>query len=150
MSVRLYVGNLSSELENQDLEAAFADAGEGVSTKLVTDRKTGKCRGFGFVTVEDESKVDAIIEKYNGTLIKDAEIKVEKAQPRTEPAAAVGSKAKAAAAGGGGAKKRTGGAVAAKKRGPAAVSSGSSESMQPDPRWASELEKLKAMLAQNS
>lgn len=142
MSVRLYVGNLPSELENQDLESAFADAGEGVSTKLVTDRKTGKCRGFGFVTVEDESKVDAIIEKYNGTIIKDVEIKVEKAQPRTEPAAA----SKAAA--GGGAKKRSGSssATGAKKRGPA----GASESMQPDPRWASELEKLKAMLAQNS
>ncbi len=140
MSVRLYVGNLPNELENQELEAAFADAGEGVSTKLVTDRKTGKCRGFGFVTVEDESKVDAIIEKYNGITIKDAEIKVEKAQPRTEPSAG-GAKE------GGGAKKRGGGA---KKRGPAVVSSGGSDSMQPDPRWASELEKLKAMLAQNS
>ncbi len=141
MSVRLYVGNLPNELENQELEAAFADAGEGVSTKLVTDRKTGKCRGFGFVTVEDESKVEAIIEKYNGITIKDVEIKVEKAQPRTEPAS--GSKE-----GGGGAKKRGGGA---KKRGPAVVSSGGgSDSMQPDPRWASELEKLKAMLAQNS
>ena len=141
MSVRLYVGNLPNELENQELEAAFADAGEGVSTKLVTDRKTGKCRGFGFVTVEDESKADAIIEKYNGITIKDAEIKVEKAQPRTEPAAAKEG-------GGSGAKKRGGGGN--KKRGPAVVSSGGSDSMQPDPRWASELEKLKAMLAQNS
>ncbi len=138
MSVRLYVGNLPNELENQELEAAFADAGEGVSTKLVTDRKTGKCRGFGFVTVEDESKVDAIIEKYNGITLKDVEIKVEKAQPRTESA---GGKE------GGGAKKRGGGA---KKRGPAVVSAGGSDSMQPDPRWANELEKLKAMLAQNS
>ncbi len=146
MSVRLYVGNLPNELENQELEAAFADAGEGVSTKLVTDRKTGKCRGFGFVTVEDESKVDAIIEKYNGITIKDMEIKVEKAQPRTESA---GTKE----GGGGGANKKRGGGGggANKKRGPAVASSGGgSESMQPDPRWASELEKLKAMLAQNS
>ena len=148
MSVRLYVGNLPNELENQELEAAFADAGEGVSTKLVTDRKTGKCRGFGFVTVEDESQVDAIIENYNGIKIKDVEIKVEKAQPRTEPAA--GDRKEAS-----GAKKRPGGATgggagAAKKRAPTAAASAAAESMQPDPRWASELEKLKAMLAQNS
>lgn len=142
MSVRLYVGNLPNELENQELEAVFADAGEGVSTKLVTDRKTGKCRGFGFVTVEDESKVDGIIEKYNGVTVKDVAIKVEKAQPRTESAG--GAKE------GGGGKKRGGGGSGGKKRGPAVVSSGGSDSMQPDPRWASELEKLKAMLAQNS
>lgn len=147
MSVRLYVGNLPNELENQELEAAFAEAGEGVSTKLVTDRKTGKCRGFGFVTVEDESQVDAIIEKYNGITIRDVEIKVEKAQPRTEPAGSSKAAGGGAKEGGGTAAKKRGGA---KQRGPAAVSSGGSDSIQPDPRWASELEKLKAMLAQNS
>jgi len=141
VSVRLYVGNLPNELENQELEAAFADAGEGVSTKLVTDRKTGKCRGFGFVTVEDEGKVDAIIEKYNGITLKDTEIKVEKAQPRAEPS---GGTAKE------GSGKKRGGGGNSKRRGPAVVSSGGSSSMQPDPRWASELEKLKDMLAQNS
>lgn len=151
MSVRLYIGNLPHELENEELETLFADAGEGVSAKLVTDRKTGKCRGFGFVTVEDDSKADGIIEKYNGFKLKDSEIKVEKAQPRTssEPAE---RKEKTRGGSGGGSARRGG----SPSKGKAAAgtssssSSSSSESLQPDPRWASELEKLKQMLASNA
>ncbi|MEO0948519.1 MAG: RNA-binding protein, partial [Cyanobacteria bacterium J06641_5] len=55
MSVRLYVGNLPKEnVERQDLQAVFADAGDAVSIKVIKDRKTGKCRGFAFVTVETD------------------------------------------------------------------------------------------------
>lgn len=145
MSVRLYIGNLPNELEHQELEAVFADAGAGVSAKLVTDRKTGKCRGFGFVTVEDDSQADSIIEKYNGFKIKETEIKVEKAQPRTtaEPAERK-EKSNASSR-----RPGSGHAVAKRKDVPAAASSGT-DSLQPDPRWASELEKLKQMLASNA
>ena len=51
MSVRLYIGNLPRELEREEFEAVFSeDVDNIVSVKLIADRKTGKCRGFGFVT----------------------------------------------------------------------------------------------------
>jgi len=146
MSVRLYVGNLPEDLSRQDLEAAFADAGEGVSAKLITDRKTGKCRGFGFVTVKSDELADQFIEKYNGVSIKDNAIKIEKALPRSkdkadEPAAAA-APASVAASGG----KRKGGSNNNKSR-RTTTSSSDPDSVQPDPRWAQELEKLKQILA---
>ncbi|MCU0549691.1 MAG: RNA-binding protein [Leptolyngbya sp. Prado105] len=147
MSVRLYVGNLPEDLSRQDLEAAFADAGEGVSAKLITDRKTGKCRGFGFVTVKSDELADQFIEKYNGVSIKDNAIKIEKALPRTkdkadEPEAAaspVGAPSTKRSKGGGGNNNN--------KSRRSTTPAGDSDSVQPDPRWAQELEKLKQMLA---
>jgi len=52
MSVRLYIGNLPKEVDRQELQAVFAEVGDAVTTKVIKDRKTGKCRGFGFVTVQ--------------------------------------------------------------------------------------------------
>ncbi len=85
MTVRLYVGNLpKEEVDRQDLQAVFAEAGDFVTTKVIKDRKTGKCRGFGFVTVPTEEQADEIIEKFNGHMFKDAPIKIEKALPRAK------------------------------------------------------------------
>jgi RNA recognition motif-containing protein len=167
VSIRLYVGNLPKELEREELEAVFAGEGEGVSTKLVTDKKTGKCRGFAFVTVPTDELADVIIEKFNGFALKETQIKIEKALPRTKSkgdeaegdesvpatptpvAAAVVSNSPPPVA------KRSGGkGKSGSNRRPAAVaSSGSSTStegggFQPDPRWASVLEQLKDRLAE--
>ncbi len=157
MSVRLYIGNLpKEEVDRQELQAVFADAGNSVTTKVIKDRKTGKCRGFGFVTVNNDEQADEIIEKYNGYLFKDTPLKIEKALPRskgqeeeeqstpnpntaTSPSASNADKS---------VNKRSGNNK--KSRRPAASSSsntGDSEGIRPDPRWASELEKLKQMLA---
>ena len=69
MSIRLYIGNLPKELERQELEEVFAaENSNTVSTKIITDRKTGKCRGFGFVTVQTDEQADEIIEKYEKML----------------------------------------------------------------------------------
>ena len=150
MSVRLYVGNLPEDLSRQDLEAAFADAGEGVSAKLITDRKTGKCRGFGFVTVKTDELADQFIEKYNGVSIQDNAIKIEKALPRAkekgdEPAESVaptpGTPTPGKRKGGGNNKSQS------QSRRTTTASSTDPDSIQPDPRWAQELEKLKQMLA---
>ncbi|MBD1846033.1 RNA-binding protein [Cyanobacteria bacterium FACHB-63] len=145
MSIRLYVGNLPEDLSRQDLEAAFADAGEGVSAKLITDRKTGKCRGFGFVTVKSDELADQFIEKYNGVSIKDNAIKIEKALPRSKDKADEPAAAPAAASGG----KRKGGNTTnnSNKSRRTTTSTADPDSVQPDPRWAQELEKLKQMLA---
>ncbi|NJK61054.1 MAG: RNA-binding protein [Oscillatoriales cyanobacterium SM2_1_8] len=84
MSIRLYVGNLSAECDRQALEQIFHQSWDHLALKLVMDRKTGKCRGFGFVTVETDELADAVIEKFNGYEFEGTAIKLEKALPRTK------------------------------------------------------------------
>jgi RNA recognition motif-containing protein len=142
MSIRLYVGNLPKEIERTELEELFSQAsGELTSTKVVTDRKTGKCRGFGFVTVETEEQADIIIEKLNGYSLKESVLKIEKALPKAKESAASTVEAPTPAA------KRTGASKGKGRQAQTAASSGGqSEAFQPDPRWAQDLEKLKEML----
>jgi RNA recognition motif-containing protein len=153
MSIRLYVGNLPKDLERQELEAVFADFQPPVSTKVITDRKTGKCRGFGFVTVKTDEEADQLIEKYNGFVIKDTAMKIEKALPRAkgeegQPAVEGTSTATSTSApsrrkGGNNGGNSSGGGNKTRR----ASTTSDNESVQPDPRWAQELEKLKQLLA---
>ncbi len=136
MSIRLYVGNLPKELDRKELEALFAsDIGETGSTKVVTDRKTGKCRGFGFVTVETTELADQVIEKFNGHMFQDNPLKIEIAAPRekeeSKPTEAPSNKRNPKSKG---------------RRDTPSSDRPSSSETQPDPRWAQELEKLKQML----
>lgn len=148
MSVRLYVGNLPEELSRQELEAVFAEAGDAISTKIITDRKTNKCRGFGFVTVKSDEEADAFIEKFNGSVVKDNSIKIEKALPRTKEKGDEQPQASAPVSNNAGGGKRKGGNNNKSRRGGSTAASGADlDSVQPDPRWAQELEKLKQLLA---
>ena len=161
MSIRLYVGNLpKEEVDRQELQAVFAEMGDSVTTKVIKDRKTGKCRGFGFVTVNDDEQADQLIEKFNGHMFKDIPLKIEKALPRAKGQGeeesslprpvtnAVGaanpssSSAERSSRRGGGNKKPRRTATTTTTN-----TTSDSEAVQPDPRWASELEKLKQMLA---
>lgn len=159
MSVRLYIGNLpKEEIDRQELQAVFAAEGDAVTTKLIKDRKTGKCRGFGFLTVNNDEQADQIIEKYNGQLFKETPIKLEKALPRTKGDEGEEQPTPKAATSGGhpapntnkegnrrdkGAKKsRRGGGTRENT-----TTTTDSDAIRPDPRWASELEKLKQILA---
>lgn len=157
MSIRLYVGNLpKEEVDRQELQAVFAEMGDSVTTKVIKDRKTGKCRGFGFVTVNDDEQADQLIEKFNGYMFKDTPLKIEKALPRakgqgeeeppTRPVSNAGGNLSGSSAEKGA---RRGGSNKKPRRGtPAPASTPTdSDAVQPDPRWASELEKLKQMLA---
>ncbi|MEL4898293.1 RNA recognition motif domain-containing protein [Crocosphaera sp. Alani8] len=148
MPIRLYVGNLPKDnLERQTLEELFVDGGEIVSIKVIKERKTGKCRGFAFVTVPTDELADAFIEKYNGQTFMDNPLKIEKALPRNKgkdsEEAAVESKPAPTKAKKGSGKKRN-------NRSTSSSSGSSNESFQPDPRWADELAKLKEMLAASS
>lgn len=160
MSIRLYVGNLpKEEIDRQELQAVFAEAGSNISTKVIKDRKTGKCRGFGFVTVQNDEQADEIIEKFNGFVFKDSALKIEKALPRTkgqsdeeappqqQTAATSIPKPNTANVGSSGEAKRRN----KKSRRPAGGGSTqtytSNDAVQPDPRWASALEELKQRLA---
>jgi len=142
MSIRLYVGNLPKELERQELEAVFAEFDDSVSTKVITDRKTGKCRGFGFVTVKSEEQADEVIEKFNGYLLKDSPIKIERAQPRTKGKEESAEQTPQSSTSN---NRRNGGNKGNNKS--RKVTSTEPEAVQPDPRWAQDLEKLKQLLA---
>lgn len=149
MSIRLYVGNLPEEMDRQELVSIFAEAGDSVSTKVITDRKTGKCRGFGFVTVKTPEEADQFIEKFNGYVFKENTLKIEKALPRAKGKAegeeGEGTEAEAEPEK---APRRKSNANKNKQKTPMRVSSDpGSGSVQPDPRWAQELEKLKELLA---
>ena len=149
MSVRLYVGNLPKEIDRQELEALFAqEVGDPTSTKVVTDRKTGKCRGFGFVTVETEAQADQVIEKLNGHVFKENALKIEKALPKNkENSTPTGESANVPAGGGQKTNNRRNSKGKSKHSGTQSYrSSSQAEAAQPDPRWADELEKLKEML----
>ncbi|KAM3093506.1 RNA recognition motif domain-containing protein [Phormidesmis sp. 146-35] len=152
MSIRLYVGNLPEDLTRQELEAVFAEAGDNASAKIITDRKTGKCRGFGFVTVKTDELADELIEKFNGFQVKENVIKIEKALPRAKEkgedteGAVVSAPVGAAPVAGGRRKGGSGGGNNNKTRRTAPAAS-DPDSIQPDPRWAQDLEKLKQLLA---
>jgi RNA recognition motif-containing protein len=167
MSVRLYVGNLPKEsVEREKLQALFADEGDAITTKVIKDRKTGKCRGFAFVTVATDELADQFIEKYNGQSFMENPIKIEKALPRSKGGKEEGEEGDATEAteattekverptpkpaasaarkpSGGSGKKRKGDRGGSSS--PKVTSDG--DALQPDPRWANELAKLKEMLA---
>ncbi|HEY9667675.1 MAG TPA: RNA-binding protein [Coleofasciculaceae cyanobacterium] len=151
MSVRLYVGNLPKEEINRDeLHAVFAEAGDSVSTKVIKDRKTGKCRGFAFVTVPTDELADQIIEKFNGQTFKDSALKIEKALPRAKNQAQEEDEPQQRASSNNNPPvKRTGGGKKSKQQRSGASTSTSSDAggIQPDPRWADELAKLKELLS---
>ncbi|WNZ22970.1 RNA-binding protein [Leptolyngbya sp. NK1-12] len=142
MSIRLYVGNLPKDLERQELESVFTEFDSSISTKVITDRKTGKCRGFGFVTVKNEEQANQVIEKFNGFMLKDSPLKIEVAQPRSKGKEEGEQAASVAPAANGSSKRSKGGNKSRKSS-----TSGEPDAVQPDPRWAQELEKLKQLLA---
>lgn len=149
MSVRLYVGNLPKEDVNRDeLHAVFAELGNSVTTKVIKDRKSGKCRGFAFVTVPTDELADEIIEKFNGHTFQDSALKIEKALPRSKNQEEEEQAPKAAPSNP--PVRRAGGGNKKQRRSPqntTTSSSSDSGAIQPDPRWAADLAKLKELLA---
>ncbi len=84
MSTKLYVGNLSFNITNEDLQEHFAQAGTVESAKIVDDRDTGRSRGFGFVEMSSAEEATAAIEKFNGQDFDGRNLVVNEARPREE------------------------------------------------------------------
>jgi RNA recognition motif-containing protein len=84
MSNKLYVGNLPFEVGEQDLQELFAPHGEVVSAKVITDRETGRPRGFGFVEMASSEAAQKAIQSLDGREFKGRNLKVNAAQPREE------------------------------------------------------------------
>jgi cold-inducible RNA-binding protein len=83
MSMRLYVGNLSYQTTENDLRSLFEQAGPVESVNIITDRDTGRSKGFGFVEMSNEDGNKAI-EQFNGTELNGRAINVNEARPREE------------------------------------------------------------------
>ncbi|MGV2827840.1 RNA recognition motif domain-containing protein [Myxosarcina sp. GI1(2024)] len=146
MSVRLYVGNLPKEnVERDQLAEVFAEEGQQVSTKVIKNRKTGKCRGFAFVTVPNDEVADQFIEKYNGQSFMENPLKIEKALPRNKKSGDEAGTASTTEASNNPPTKKSKGS--SNKRSKKSSGTQQQGSVQPDPRWADELAKLKEMLA---
>jgi RNA recognition motif-containing protein len=83
MAKTLYVGNLPWAVTEEDLVRAFSQYAEVLSARVVTDRETGKSRGFGFVEVKEETAA-AAIESLNGAEWAGRSLTVNEAQPRPD------------------------------------------------------------------
>lgn len=84
MSKKLFVGGLSWDTTDSSLQAAFANFGEIVDAKVITDRETGRSRGFGFVTFAEPSAGTDAIAEMNGTLLDGRTVQVNEAMDRSQ------------------------------------------------------------------
>ena len=82
--MKLYVGNLSFETTENDLQDLFEQYGQVAEVALMTDRMTGKSRGFAFVTMNDKAQAEAAMTATNGKEINGRTLSVSEARPREE------------------------------------------------------------------
>ncbi len=82
MATQLYVGNINYRLTEEGLKSMFAEFGEVTSAKIVTDRETGRSKGFGFVEMADAEAADRAIQSLNDKEVDGRRIKVNIARPK--------------------------------------------------------------------
>jgi RNA recognition motif-containing protein len=80
--MNIYVSNLSFQVESNDLKDFFTPYGEVVSSKVITDRETGKSRGFGFVEMASDAAGNEAISKLNGAMVDGRALNVTVARPK--------------------------------------------------------------------
>jgi len=134
--IRIYVGNVPRDAELQELEGQFkTGVDQSIRFKPVTDRESGKCRGFGFISVSDDRLAEAIIAQFNGKEFAGQALRVERSERRDGNRNAGGRRHDQASS--------RASQVVDKlvHREPAEVDA-------PDPRWSQELSKLKLLLDQ--
>lgn len=81
---KLYVGNLPWSVTNDSLKELFASYGEVVEAVIITDRMSGRSKGFGFVTFADEAAAEKAAAEMNGKTVEERQIVVNVARPREE------------------------------------------------------------------
>jgi RNA recognition motif-containing protein len=127
MSVRLYVGNLPNAFDVKELEALLGGVGEGL-----------RCRGFGFANVDDHNLAEALIAQLNGRDFAGQPLRIEISERRESRNPGPSREERRPGAGA---------ANPARKAVDKVVHADTVEANAPDPRWSSELAKLKALLA---
>lgn len=83
MSTNIYVGNLSFNTSTSQLEALFSEYGEVADAQVITDRETGRSRGFGFVEMGSSDAAQSAISALNGRDVDGRQLKVNVAKPRS-------------------------------------------------------------------
>jgi RNA recognition motif-containing protein len=102
MSTKIFVGNLSFNTTENDLQDAFAAHGTVVEATLMMDRATGRPRGFGFVTMSTAEEAQKAIEALNGSTVDGRNLTVNIAKPREERTGGGGGGGRREYGGGGG------------------------------------------------
>ena len=82
--MKIYVGNLSYEVTEEDLRQEFGAFGEVTSANIITDKYSGRPKGFGFVEMASKSEAEAAITGLNGKTLKERTVVVNEARPRTD------------------------------------------------------------------
>jgi RNA recognition motif-containing protein len=99
----IYVGNLAFQLSESELQELFQEFGEVKSVKIISDKMTGKSKGFAFISMENDTEAQAAIDQLHGRQVHGRNLIVNQARPKTENAGGGGY------GGGGGYNKSSGG-----------------------------------------
>jgi RNA recognition motif-containing protein len=83
MSAKLFVGNLSFETTSDEIRDLFSEVGPVESCQVITDRDTGRSKGFGFVEMNSKTEATTAREKFNGQDLNGRALKVDEAKPKT-------------------------------------------------------------------
>ncbi len=105
---RIYVGNLNYRTDEQSLRDTFGEFGEVTDVHIVTDRETGRSRGFAFVEMPDDSEANKAIEELNGKDVEGRSLTVNVARPRESRGGGGGGGGGYGGGGGGGRRERSG------------------------------------------
>ena len=84
MAKKLYVGNLSFSVNDEELQQAFSSFGNVISARIVIDKMSGRSKGFGFVELEDDAGADSAISKMDGQDIGGRPVRVSEAKPQED------------------------------------------------------------------
>jgi RNA recognition motif-containing protein len=102
MAKKLYVGNLSYQVDSSELEQLFGAHGQVVSAQIINDRDTGRSKGFGFVEMANDQEAEAAIAALNGQEHNGRALTVNEARPREERSGGGGGRGGYGGGGGGG------------------------------------------------
>ena len=80
--MNIYVGNLDYNINENELNNMFSEFGTVTSSKIITDRETGRAKGFGFVEMSDDNEANQAIEALNGKAFNNRNIKVNESLPK--------------------------------------------------------------------
>ncbi len=100
--MNIYIGNLSRDVNEQELQEEFEAFGEVKTAKVIKEPESGISRGFGFVEMPNNSEADAAIKGLNGKQVKGQRLKISEAHSRTDKKRGGGSRGGGARRGGGG------------------------------------------------
>ncbi len=82
--MQIYVGNISYTTTEESLENLFSQYGEVESVKIITDRETGRAKGFGFITMNDDAAAQNAIDELNEKEFEGRTLRINEARPREE------------------------------------------------------------------